>query len=91
MPSNEFLALLLAIAAAITGGAYQLAKSNYHYFCGMQMVVNPILIFLCGFFSGLQFSSSVENWKAHLIAITIATGTTIFCLSTIKDITKPEK
>jgi hypothetical protein len=64
MPQIEFIALLLAIVAAITGGAYQLAKSNYHYFCGMQTVINPILIFLCGLFSGLQFSPSVETWKA---------------------------
>lgn len=90
MPSIEFISLLLAIVAAITGGAYQLAKSNYHYFCGMLMVINPVLIFLCGLFSGLQFSPSVENWKTHLFAITFAMGVTIFCLSTIKNI-KQEK
>ncbi len=91
MPQIEFIALLLAIVAAITGGAYQLAKSNYHYFYGMQTVINPILIFLCGLFSGLQFSPSVETWKANLIAITVAMGTTVFCLSTVKDIAKPAK
>jgi hypothetical protein len=91
MTSIEFITFLLAIVAAITGGAYQLAKSNYHYFCGMHMAINPILIFLCGFLFGLQFSPFVENWKANLIATAIAMGTVIFCLSTVKDITKPGK
>lgn len=91
MPSIEFLSLLLAIVVAITVGAHQLAKSNYHYFDGMQMVIKPVLIFLCGFFSGLQFSPSVVNWKDHLLAATITIGAIIFCLSTVKGITKPEK
>lgn len=91
MPSIEFLGLMLAMIGAITAGAWQIAKSNYHFYVGMLSVTSPLLIFCSGVLFGVSLPLSEPTWRPYLLVVAIATILLNGCLSVVKDISRTAK